>query len=213
MITGRNPWRRATTHDDHFHRFMSDPDEFLQTVLSLSEPACELIKGVFTFNPISRISLEEFREAVLAIDTFFLSTKETDSAKVCDKKVSDTPSIFNIYFHPKESLPATPELPQGVAEDFTSMHAYPDEEYLFSSPDPGAAYISPSSSVSTPSTILSPTSTLCDDDVDVFASECWNKLGNVEEKEAQLSPNPAYPTKHVDPSMSAALRLLERLVL
>ncbi|KAI0088818.1 kinase-like domain-containing protein, partial [Irpex rosettiformis] len=70
MITGRNPWRLATTNDDNFYHFISDPDNFIRTSLPMSEEAGELIKRIFTFNPYKRISLAKLREAVLAIDTF-----------------------------------------------------------------------------------------------------------------------------------------------
>ena len=45
------------------------------------------------------------------------------------------------------------------------MHDYPDEEYLFASPDPDdySLFPSPTSEVSTPSTVFSDTSTLFDD--------------------------------------------------
>lgn len=210
MVTGRNPWRRATTHDQHFHLFMSDPDKFITKMLPMSEPTRELIKRVFTFSPTSRISLEEFREAILAIDTFFPSS-EVDSA-VRDKRVLDThasPKKPPVATRPN---PETPQLPQGIAQDLNCMHGYPDEEYLFSSPDPDASYTPPSSIPSTPSTAYSPTSTLCgDDDVDVFAKECCNKLGEMA-LAAQIAGLP-HPVKGTNHQMGGALRLLERLVL
>lgn len=209
MVVGRNPWRKAVTHDQHFHQFMSDPDDFIKRLLPMSGPASELIKRVFTFSPTTRISLEEFREAFLAIDTFFHSQEEADSA-VRDKRVADSHASPNNPISAQRTSPATPQLPPGVTEDASCMHSYPDEEYIFSSPDPEAAYEAMSSALSTPSTVFSPTSTLCgEDDLDVFSTACESKLA----AKAMADEIAACPMKGTKYQRAGAIRLLQRLVL
>lgn len=210
IVTGRNPWRKATTYDEHFHRYISDPDKFIENLLPMSQSASELLKRVLAFSPISRISLEEFKEAVLAIDTFFPSSKEADSAKMRDKRVYDARAHVTTLAIGQPN-PATPTLPQAVAEDPSSMYAYPDEGYIFASPDPDTFDIGQSSTPSTSSTVLSPTSTFCDDDVDVSAIECTHKLSErILAERAHHMPN--HTSKPTNDHMNAAMRLMERLI-
>ncbi len=175
MVTGRSPWRKATTEDEHFYRYMCKPDDFIRSVLPMSDAAGEIFKRIFTFNPYRRISLAMLREAVIAIDTFFPSPAEADSA-VRDKRVSDLAINKRHIVHAK-STPATPELPQGLVEDFTKIGAYPDDEFLFSSPNPDDDFdMTPMSQPTTPAAVVSSSSTLCDSD-DVFAEQYAEKLG------------------------------------
>ena len=165
MICGRNPWRTATTNDGRFHQFMSNGGS-LRELLPMSQAASDVLKRVFTFNPSERISLAELRTAVLAIDTFFATPGEVATA-------SDDVKAAVAGYKPRTPL-VTPELP--VKETFESMHDYPDEEYLFASPDPDdwSLYHSASpaaSAASTPTSEFSDTSTL----FDVVSPGVWSK--------------------------------------
>lgn len=154
MITGRNPWRIATTNDPHFYEYLSNAN-FLREMLPISKAANDVLKRIFTFCPTQRISLAELRTAVLALDTFFMSQGEVDVA-------SDNIKCAAAAYTPRIPVFETPELPH--KETFESMHDYPDEEYLFASPDPDdySLFSSATSEVSTPSTVFSDTSTLFD---------------------------------------------------
>jgi len=77
MISGRNPWRYARSDDPCFHAFFKD-DDFLLNVLPISEAANCLLKRIFVINPAARISLPNLRQAILEIDTFFLTEEELE---------------------------------------------------------------------------------------------------------------------------------------
>ncbi|KAH9922541.1 kinase-like domain-containing protein [Amylocystis lapponica] len=78
IIAGRNPWAYATTSDQNFLRYLANP-EYLREMLPISRAACALLQRIFTFDTKARISIPEIREAILAMDTFFMS--EEDIAK------------------------------------------------------------------------------------------------------------------------------------
>ncbi|KAJ7587507.1 hypothetical protein C8J56DRAFT_1081784 [Mycena floridula] len=49
---------------------MNDP-EFLFKVLIISEEASSILQGIFTPNPMSRTSLQNLRQEILSVNTFF----------------------------------------------------------------------------------------------------------------------------------------------
>lgn len=70
MITGRNPWRYATSEDDCFSAYLHDND-FLKQVLPISSGVNTLLKKVFTMNPLQRISLPDLRREVVDLHEFY----------------------------------------------------------------------------------------------------------------------------------------------
>lgn len=151
MISGRNPWRYATTSDENFNRFMNDPDALRET-LPISLAACDLLKRVFTFRSGERISLPELRAAVLAVDDFFLTDGQlaTSSPAVKCAAAGYTPRI---------PAPETPEF-SGKAV-FSSMHDFPDDEYLYASPSSESPVSSTSSSTSSSASSSTGTTASC----------------------------------------------------
>ncbi|RPD65441.1 kinase-like protein [Lentinus tigrinus ALCF2SS1-7] len=78
MITGRNPWEKASMRDEDFAQFIDDADYFYDT-FPISKGACDILLDIFTMNPLQRISLRSLREAVMSTETFFRSQEEMDS--------------------------------------------------------------------------------------------------------------------------------------
>ena len=70
MISGRNPWERATLDDPCFIQFIENPD-FLFDMLPISEGVNDLLRHIFVLNPLCRPSLQELRMAILELDTFW----------------------------------------------------------------------------------------------------------------------------------------------
>ena len=130
MISGRNPWERATLDDPCFIQFIENPD-FLFDVLPISEGANDIIRQAFVLNPHARITLPALRQAVLNLDTFFRYEDElsvitgytksvaptlaypqphedvaVDSAKVLSDGLADVGSVVGA----KSAVPVVPDL-------------------------------------------------------------------------------------------------------
>ncbi|KAH9482564.1 Negative regulator of sexual conjugation and meiosis [Psilocybe cubensis] len=130
MITGRNPWRYATSDDECFSAFIHD-NNFLRRVLPISEEINTLLKKIFTMNPLSRISLPALRAEILQIKEFFdYEHQETSRAQEDIKK---TPSAE--AGRPVVSKPA-------AERSIFSQHSRgSDECYIFPSPVVDHPYI------------------------------------------------------------------------
>ncbi|KAF7433022.1 hypothetical protein PC9H_004968 [Pleurotus ostreatus] len=136
MITGRNPWRYATTKDDCFAAFIHDTD-FLLQVLPISSDANEVIKRIFTLNPQERINLPDLREEILKLDTFFMSQKDLALASDC---VRDAARGYGLRVPPAR-ITRTPIVTSEAANVDTSSDdqdsagsSSSEEDYLYPSP-------------------------------------------------------------------------------
>ena len=70
MVSCQNPWGKASLKDEAFSRFIYDPDT-LYHKLPVSKGAHAILRRIFTFNPLRRITLQGLRKMVLSLDTFF----------------------------------------------------------------------------------------------------------------------------------------------
>ncbi|PCH45063.1 kinase-like protein [Wolfiporia cocos MD-104 SS10] len=75
MIAGRSPWEYATTEDQYFLRFMHFPN-FLREMMPVSHSANAILRRIFTLDPDDRITIPKLREAILKVDTFFMTPDE-----------------------------------------------------------------------------------------------------------------------------------------
>ncbi|KAF9088594.1 hypothetical protein BGX27_002675 [Mortierella sp. AM989] len=69
LVFGRNPWKQACLRDDTFAAFVAN-NNFLQTILPMSNEFNEIIKSVFCLDPTMRISLSDFSKRVQACNSF-----------------------------------------------------------------------------------------------------------------------------------------------
>ncbi|KAF9923067.1 hypothetical protein FBU30_006831 [Linnemannia zychae] len=69
LVFGRNPWKQACPRDETFSAFVLNND-FLQTILPMSDELNEIIKAVFCLNPRKRLSLPDFARRVQACGSF-----------------------------------------------------------------------------------------------------------------------------------------------
>ncbi|CAG8492801.1 9717_t:CDS:2 [Paraglomus brasilianum] len=69
LTCGRNPWKQACLRDETFAAFLWDQD-FLKTILPLSDELNSILKDVFRIDPLARISLDELRARILKCRQF-----------------------------------------------------------------------------------------------------------------------------------------------
>jgi serine/threonine protein kinase len=65
LVSGRNPWKAASSSDTTFRAFLKDGN-FLSTILPISPELNDILRQVFECDPRRRISLSEFRDLILA---------------------------------------------------------------------------------------------------------------------------------------------------
>ncbi|KAI0143638.1 Pkinase-domain-containing protein [Xylariaceae sp. FL1272] len=72
LTCGRNPWRQASFEDSTYRAFTRNQD-FLRTILPLSDDLNDILGRIFTRNPDQRITLSELRNRILACSKFTLT--------------------------------------------------------------------------------------------------------------------------------------------
>lgn len=69
LTCGRNPWKQAS-FEDSTYRAYTENQEFLKTILPVSDELNDILGRVFTRNPDHRITLAELRARILACPRF-----------------------------------------------------------------------------------------------------------------------------------------------
>ncbi|RPD56079.1 kinase-like protein [Lentinus tigrinus ALCF2SS1-7] len=113
MISGRNPWERATLDDPCFIQFIENPD-FLFDVLPISEGANDIIRRAFVLNPAARITLPALRQAVLDLDTFF--RYEDELSVITGYTQSTAPTLAYPQPHADAAIDSAKVLSDGLAD-------------------------------------------------------------------------------------------------
>ncbi len=78
MVTGQNPWQRATYQDAAYCQFLEDPD-FLFNAYPISAGVQDIIQSLLGHHPEGRMNLPFLRQAILSLDTFFRPASQIDS--------------------------------------------------------------------------------------------------------------------------------------
>ena len=71
LTTGRIPWKSATADDATYQAYLKDPDNFLPSVLPISEEFNDILVQVLEADWTARMSLIDLRDAVEGIGTFY----------------------------------------------------------------------------------------------------------------------------------------------
>ncbi|KAI8964931.1 Ran1-like protein kinase [Daldinia sp. FL1419] len=72
LTCGRNPWKQASFEDSTYRAYTRSQD-FLRTILPLSDDLNNILGRIFTRNPDQRITLPELRNSILACSSFTIS--------------------------------------------------------------------------------------------------------------------------------------------
>jgi serine/threonine protein kinase len=107
MISGRNPWRYATTDDQCFQAYLRDND-FLGNVLPISAEANAIIKRIFTIDPLNRITLEGLKDEIIQVGTFFRSHQQLSLDPKPAQPESPIMSTDSGWQTESEPIPAKP---------------------------------------------------------------------------------------------------------
>lgn len=72
LTCGRNPWKQASFEDSTYRAYTRSQD-FLRTILPLSDELNNILGRIFTRNPDHRITLPELRNSILTCSRFTIS--------------------------------------------------------------------------------------------------------------------------------------------
>ncbi|TIA84947.1 hypothetical protein E3P99_04105 [Wallemia hederae] len=79
LTCGRNPWKEASLTDETFSAYLREPD-FLKTILPISDLTNNILKRIFTIDPIQRCSLDELKQRILQVEKFTLTPAQLKHA-------------------------------------------------------------------------------------------------------------------------------------
>ncbi|KAF7352688.1 Serine/threonine protein kinase [Mycena venus] len=134
MISGRNPWKVADLEDECYLSYLSNHD-FLLHSLPISREANSLLKRCFQLHPVARPSIAQIREAVLKLDTFFLTDDELVHASSAQRAIAQyyaTPTPEGELYSPDSDHEGT--LCDSEANDSRMSPLDPEEVYLYNTP-------------------------------------------------------------------------------
>lgn len=99
ILTGLTSWERATLDDPRFLNYLINPNA-LREVHPISLGAASIIKRLLAINPDARMTLPELREAIVKLDTFFLTDAELSVASPALQKAARYEPAASVYSHP-----------------------------------------------------------------------------------------------------------------
>ncbi|KAL7629218.1 Serine/threonine protein kinase [Parahypoxylon ruwenzoriense] len=90
LTCGRNPWKQASFEDSTYRAFTRSQN-FLRTILPLSDDLNDILGRIFTRNPDHRITLPELRNSILACSRFTISATAVPAQALPTPPVSPGP--------------------------------------------------------------------------------------------------------------------------
>ena len=130
LATGRNPWKSATLDDSTYRAYRGNPRRFLTTILPISEEFNSVLVRALAVDWKKRISLSDFRKAVISIRTFY------SDKVVFDGNLATFIWEFDLHLksnkqkkpHPDVTVSSWP--PSRAASQITTIEGLMDEEAL-----------------------------------------------------------------------------------
>jgi serine/threonine protein kinase len=149
MISGRNPWKVAKLEDECYLSYLGNHD-FLLNSLPISKGANTLLKRCFDLHPEARPSIAQIREAILELDTFFLTDEELVHASSAQRVIAQyyaTPTpegeLFSPHHSDQEGTLCDPQ-----ASGFSSPD--PEEVYLYNTAPFDSPCLAPPAKIQSP---------------------------------------------------------------
>ena len=94
LACGRNPWKQASQEDSTYRAFLKDQD-FLKTILPLSDELNSILCRIFERQPEKRISISELKHRINNCATFTSSAPLSPPASPRSTAVSDEGSVMS----------------------------------------------------------------------------------------------------------------------
>ncbi|KAF7332336.1 Protein kinase domain-containing protein [Mycena kentingensis (nom. inval.)] len=146
LISGRQPWRKASPKDAAYAAFLED-DDYLRDTLKLTKEANDVLKRCFNSDPARRPSIAQMRDAIEGIELFsfalearcFSPLLSFDSLETGSDLGSEPGCAATSVYTAESSLLATPAMRQFVALEPSLADDEKSDEEFFEFPDTKSA--------------------------------------------------------------------------
>jgi serine/threonine protein kinase len=135
LTCGRNPWKQASYQDSTYRAFMRSQD-FLKTILPLSDELNSILGRIFNANPEQRISLPELRNRIMACSRFTVPAMSTApptppaTPEHITEYVTVEDAVVDEYDYDSPLSPASTSSDEGSLTSSVSTIDDLDEEFI-----------------------------------------------------------------------------------
>ena len=223
LITGRNPWKSASSSDPTFQAYLQSPANFLPSVLPISAEVNEILLRTLDIGWLNRISITELRRAIKGVRTFYANDVVFEGSKArCSWEAGiniaggSQPEDDGFDFPPHEEQQQEPgELYEGSiimrSADSTTMHTALESPVAYSSFFLQSSVSVAKPSYAAPSAFEVGISTYDEDDERLRDSMSWTRASTydqrtrAEEDLVNVSPIDFSPTEQEYTAMHATI--------
>lgn len=82
LVTGRNPWKKASIDDPTFAAFLRD-SEFLKSILPFTDEMDWIMRRIFECDPSQRVTISQLRRMIIRCPAFTTSTPSVQAQDEC----------------------------------------------------------------------------------------------------------------------------------
>jgi serine/threonine protein kinase len=138
LTCGRNPWKQAS-YEDSTYRAYTKSQEFLKTILPVSDELNDILGRIFTRNPDERITLPELRARILACSRFTEqpAAQLPTTTYVCEEPVMDDDYDYDAPLSPASSdgESCSSDEEGSLTSTCSSIEDLEDDDYLEDMPE------------------------------------------------------------------------------